>query len=320
MSRPGTRDNQRSRVYAWEAAAVRRVLGLSIYAPEYKTLDECAAFADPVWVKERGRVGRAKIAAPSIERPNWGQRKGIAHHGDGWVRADNGALRRTGGRITLPKWARSRWVILHEMAHRLTPKDEAHGGRFVGVLMGLAARWLDADASMLMELADEHGVRFHVRSIGVVPVNGPAYHVRRALRDQAPMSAMDLACYLSLHDGVDVTVRQVRGAAVTLIRLGEARWLRGKLTPPKRPDASMTPGKVIETPKRKGPWQIVRERAAAIGAEIERDGPGSYWLTHPAFDELTDPLDGARWCRDLGELSIALRVYEEHFNPNKVPA
>ena len=187
--------------------------------------------------------------------------------------------------------------------------------------MGLAARWLDADASMLMELADEHGVRFHVRSIGVVPVNGPAYHVcaaRSATKRQC--RPWTLRGYLSLHDGVDVTVRQVRGAAVTLIRLGEARWLRGKVDPAEAARCKHDARQGDRNAEAQGPWQIVRERAAAIGAEIERDGPGSYWLTHPAFDELTDPLDGARWCRDSGELSIALRVYEEHFNPNKVPA
>lgn len=210
------RDNQRSRVYAWENQAVRNFTGKSSGIPEFETLDQCTEFATPIWRKERGRVGLARRSAPTIERPHWGQRRA-------WAHADH--------RITLPRWARSRWVILHELAHHLTPWDEAHGPRFVGVLIGLAARWLDYDVQQLMALADEMGVRYHVRSIGVVPVHGPTWHVQRALQRHRPMTAMDLACHLSLVEGVDITPRQVRGAALPLIRAGRARWLRKKLVP-----------------------------------------------------------------------------------------
>lgn len=210
------RDNQRSRVYEWERIAVRDVLGRCIYTHEFDSLDECEAFLSPVWKAERGRVGLAKVRAPALSRNLWGKRRASA--------SSDHVLK-------LPKWARSRWVILHEAAHRLTPRDEAHGPRFVGVLIGLAARWIDgADADRLMRLADEHGVKYHVRSVGVVPVHTPAMHVERVLRKEGPATAMDLACHLSLIDGVQITQKQVRGAALALIRAGRARWFRGKLT------------------------------------------------------------------------------------------
>lgn len=209
------RENQRSRVYAWERRCLRELGRTDISSAEFDSLDECAAYAEPVWRKERGRVGLARHAAPSIERPHRGQRRALAH-------PDH--------RITLPRWARSRWVILHELAHRLTPRDEAHGPRFVGVLMGLAARWLEFDVNQLMALADEEGVAYYVRSIGCVPVRGLTWHVERALRHHGPMTEIDLACHLSLAEGVDATPRQVRGAALQLIRQGGARWLRRKLT------------------------------------------------------------------------------------------
>lgn len=211
---PRSRDNQRSRVYAWERACVEQLAHSDIYDAEFQTLDECAEFAAPIWRKERGRVGLARQRAPVIERPSWGQRRALAH-------ADH--------RITLPRWARSRWVILHELAHRLTPRDEAHGPRFVGVLMGLVARWLDYDATQLMALADEMGAKYHARSIGVVPTRGPVWHVERVVRLHGPMTGMELACHLSLAEGLDVRVPQVRGAALHLIRTGRARWLRHKL-------------------------------------------------------------------------------------------
>lgn len=211
------RDSQRSRVYEWERRCVRDLAGLSLHDPEkgFEALEQCIAYATPIWRKERGRVGLAKVKAPSIERPAWGQRRALAND---WRHA-----------ITLPKWARNRWVILHEMAHLLTPRDVAHGPRFVGVLIGLAARWLDYDATQLMAWADEAGVKYYVRSIGSVPILGPAAHVERALRSEGPMTTMDLASWLSLGMRIDVTERQVRGAAAGLARRGRVRWLRGKL-------------------------------------------------------------------------------------------
>lgn len=208
------RDRQRSRVYRWEAAVARQLRGSSLLPPEFETLEECAAFAQVVWRKERGRVGLASHKAPAIERPHRGQRRALAHHDH---------------RITLPRWARSRWVILHELAHRLTPADEAHGPRFVGVLIGLAARWLEYDAQQLMALADEMDVQYYVRSVGVVPVRGPAWHVERVLKRGGPMTLMDLACHLTIVDGLDVVAKQVRGAALALVSRGRARWYRKKL-------------------------------------------------------------------------------------------
>jgi len=208
-----TRDQQRSKVYAWERTCVGRLGNASIYAAEFSTLEECAAFASGVWRKERGRFGIARKVAPAIERPHRGQRRAYAH-------ADH--------RITLPRWARSRWVILHELAHHLTP-GEQHGPRFVGALMGLACRWLDYDAQQLMQLADELGVEYYVRSIGVVPVHGASWHVERAVRRHGAMTEMELACHISLMDGIDIRPPQVRGAALHLIRIGRARWLRRKL-------------------------------------------------------------------------------------------
>lgn len=290
------RDSQRSRCYKWEDAAQQALAARSMYEPEFKTLEECEAFALPVWRAERGRLGLAGVKAPSIERPNWGQRRALAHHDH---------------RITLPRWARSRWVILHELAHRLTPKDEAHGPRFVGALIGLACRWLDFDAVELMRMAEEHGVKFHIRTIGSVPSHGPAWHVERALRHERPMTAMDLASWLSLGTGADLTVSQVRGAALVLIRQGRARWLRGKLVPlgDLLPKVEPQAKPIV---KRKTPLQVLRDRAEPHGIEVEVDGAASYWVTHPKLldsDPEHDPLEGDHWCASIGEARDKVEVY-----------
>lgn len=208
------RDRQKSLVYRWEAAASGRLVRvfqgeMGVYrhtVSEFETLEECEAFLAPIWRAERGRYGRANVPAPLIERPHWGQRSALAHRDH---------------RITLPKWSRNRWVILHEAAHRLCPRDEDHGPRFVGVLMGLLSRHAGYDASELMAVADELGVSYHVRSIGSVPVQTLSQRLERLL----PISEMDAAFELG------VSWRQVRGASLKLVRDGIALWKRDRLLP-----------------------------------------------------------------------------------------
>lgn len=300
MRRP--RDTQRSRVYAWEREACAALMGRSEFEPEFKTLEECQAYADPIWRKERGRVGLAGQVAPSIERPNMGQRRALAH-------ADH--------RITLPRWARNRWVILHEMAHRLTPRDEGHGPRFVGVLIGLLARWCDLDATELMRMAEESGVKFYVRSIGSVPVHGPVWHVTRALRTERPMSAMDLACWLSVGTDVLITPAQVRGAAMGLIRAGRARWLRGKLVPLGDLLPQVEP-EAKPRPKPLGPLARLQAMAKPHGITVEQDGQASYWVTRDdLLDTGEDPLEGDHWCASYSEAVEKINVYKAHKAPER---
>jgi hypothetical protein len=99
--------------------------------------------------------------------------------------------------------------------------------------------------------------------------------------------------------------RKVRAAA----RRAAAR--RASLSPEAKP-----------APKRKGPWQLVRERAAAIGVEIDREGGGGWYVTHPDDDNeaTTDPLDGSHWCATFAEVAEAVAVYERHVTAQRVAA
>lgn len=151
--------------------------------PEWETLDEVVAWATPIWRSERGRYGRARVPVPSFQRPAWGQGRAYAFAGS--------------HRITLPRWTRGPWMVLHELAHLLV-NNHSHGPRFVGALMGLVCRHLEYDATDLMQLADECGVKYDVRSIGSVPTHGLQWRAERALAVEGPMTAIDLACWLSI--------------------------------------------------------------------------------------------------------------------------
>lgn len=191
------RDKQRSRVYAWERAAHADQL----YRGTME-LDEAEHYVNRIWRAERGRYGRAKVPPPTL-RDGRGRRSAVAYS--------------MSHALGLPRWARNPWVILHEIAHQLTPKDEGHGPRFVGVLIGLWSRHMGQDAEALALQAEQMGVKVHWRSIGAVPVITIPEKVFKLL----PGTDMELAIELG------VSYRVIRGAALHLIRQGRARW-RGK--------------------------------------------------------------------------------------------
>ncbi len=102
-------DRQRSRVYAWERAAKAATKPQALPSPDLSELAGVQAWLNPIWRAERGRYGLARVSAPTVARPHWGQRSALAF--------DHNRA------ITLPRWARAPWEILHEMAHHLTPSD-----------------------------------------------------------------------------------------------------------------------------------------------------------------------------------------------------
>ncbi len=172
--------------------------GKAIWIGTMQSLDEVTAFAAPIWRAERGRYGLAKKPMPRIEAGRGG-------------RAFGSYL------IRLGRKERNPYVVLHEMAHCLTPHDEAHGPRFVGGLIGLLARHLGGDADTLLQAAYDAGVKVDTRSIGAVPEYPWAKRVEKHL----PGTDMQIAIALG------VSFRIVRGAALQLIRQGKARW-KGK--------------------------------------------------------------------------------------------
>lgn len=194
------RDTQRRRVYLWERAA----RGASMFQ-ELMDLDECQAMVERVWPAERGRYGRANVPAPELQRVHRGQRAAIAYA--------------TAHAISLPRWARNPWVLLHELAHLLADGDR-HGPRFVGVLIGLAARWMGADVDELLAQAEAGGVKVDRRAIGAVPTRTLADKVLPML----PGTPVEIAVQLNIEQGLGISYRQVRGAALRLIRKGQARF------------------------------------------------------------------------------------------------
>ncbi len=131
MASISIRDNQRQKVYDSEALAFegRTERGTPYDAlPEYKTVAECQQFVSKV-----------------VSSSTW---KHLCPFGPEYVTVADGRGRRragaSGGRITIPRFARRRWYLLHELAHVATPAEEwaPHGPQYVFAYLHLVSRFL----------------------------------------------------------------------------------------------------------------------------------------------------------------------------------
>ena len=134
------RDNQRSRLYAAERMAFGSPWE---YPPDYKTMPECEAFVASVL---RHKIFQRHY--PEYESLNLLLRPGKR------VRSAFADTREIDGvvyhAITLPKFARSKHMILHELAHHLNnlrnPGDkEPHGHEFAAIYIDLVHKFLGID-------------------------------------------------------------------------------------------------------------------------------------------------------------------------------
>ncbi|HEX2063624.1 MAG TPA: hypothetical protein VHE80_04295, partial [Acidimicrobiales bacterium] len=139
------RDAQRARVYRAEnsVAAGRRL----------PTVQRMQAYVDAL-------VGADWFAA------RWGARSFDVRPGFGHRRATADA----NGVLQMPKWARSELVLLHEVAHCLTPATcAAHGPEYAGVLLALARRAMGPATGQALEDAfARERVRWTLQAVPMV--------------------------------------------------------------------------------------------------------------------------------------------------------
>jgi putative metallohydrolase (TIGR04338 family) len=146
------RDNQRSKVYAAEQASGLMVNRQTIPNAELQG-----------WVNAvlDRRVIRSRWGARSVEVKLTGGYGGASAWGS--------------YKITASPSARNEYVMLHEIAHILSPDDERHGPRFCGVLLFLVRNVMGAEAhKSLLTAMREHRVKRSNAAIPAVRSNVPA--------------------------------------------------------------------------------------------------------------------------------------------------
>ena len=162
------RDSQRSRVYKWESKLFESY-GLSKSIKNFDdcmSLKECNKFASKIWNTYKNKFyrnfneRRTRVASVKCSNTNGG-RKGIAFGGFYYVKGNRyvkDGRKNCYKKMQLPRWARSKQVIIHEVAHFLCPNDIWHHKEYVGVYMFLLNKYLGFTFRAMQDLAYEMNV------------------------------------------------------------------------------------------------------------------------------------------------------------------
>ena len=128
MTAPRPRDSQRARLY--------RAEGLVDAGRRLPTVERMQAWVDALLASD---WFVARWGSKSLEvRPGFGHRRATADQ--------------VNGVLQMPKWARSELVLLHEVAHCITPPTVAsHGPEYAGVLLALARRGMSPATAQRLE-------------------------------------------------------------------------------------------------------------------------------------------------------------------------
>ena len=133
--RRAIKDFQRSRVYRWEHDQVFP------HDPHLLSIEDCRALVDIVYRWHEG---------PLSLRPGWAPPS---------VTDGRGRRHACGSRevIKLPRWARTRPLVLHECAHGLAA--DKHGPEFVRVYVDLLVRFMGLDRAALVASVEMAGIK-----------------------------------------------------------------------------------------------------------------------------------------------------------------
>lgn len=146
------RDGQRAKVYRAEAF---------VKVPKaHERLDEVKDVQE--WVDElTDTPWWASYMLPSENLKKHRQRKNLYTS----IIVTDGRSRRSAagglGRIRMPRWSRTKLVILHEIGHAIQTEEPAHGRQFAGIYLDLVRRFLGKEAARQLK---QGYVKSHVRS------------------------------------------------------------------------------------------------------------------------------------------------------------
>lgn len=195
------RDNQRSKVYAAERAS-----GLCKFE---QTIPDAELQQWVNAVLDR-RVIRSRWGARTVEVKRTSGRGGATAHGTWRINASPGS--------------RNEYVMLHEIAHILTPRDAGHGPAYCGVLLFLVRNVLGKEAhAALLAAMRKHRVKRSNSAIPRVQANVPApakVREREAKRENRERALRVISS--QVRNG-DVTWRQIEELAKKQQRIAAAQ-------------------------------------------------------------------------------------------------
>lgn len=157
------RDSQRSKVYKWENKLFQDhgLEKMITNFDECMSLEDCNKFATSVWNAHKNKFFRNfndkhTRVARVICSNSAGGRHAAAYSGNYYVKGNKEVKDGRDNcykKMRLPRWARSKHIIIHEVAHFLCDVSEHHGRNFVGVYMILLNKYLAFSLQKMCDLA-----------------------------------------------------------------------------------------------------------------------------------------------------------------------
>lgn len=138
------RDNQRKKVYQAENV-------LSLYSKRFETTKDMQSFVGNV-TRSPAFKEKFKLAKQVIVTDGRGRRRACC------------ASYLYSFRLKMPKWARTDWILLHELSHAVTEDKYAwHGPEFCANYLYLVSKFMgDVAYGYLVDSFKLHGVRFSI--------------------------------------------------------------------------------------------------------------------------------------------------------------
>ncbi len=114
-----------------------------------ETIDEIQAWVNSLTQTRWWRTYKLPSAKKSSHRVG-----GISYES---IEVRDGRSRRSAagafGVIKMPKWSRTKLIILHEVAHAITTEPPGHGRQFARIYLDLVTRFLGVDAGRQLKVA-----------------------------------------------------------------------------------------------------------------------------------------------------------------------
>jgi len=147
------RDSQRSKVYrAEDTVTVPEAL------ERLETVEEMQAWVDKIVRTRWWRVYKLPSASKAKHRAGRLISYGKITVKDGRARRSASGWR---GSIKMPKWSRTKLIVLHEVAHAIQTESPSHGRQYARIYLDLVTRFIGPEAGRQLKAAY---VKHHVRS------------------------------------------------------------------------------------------------------------------------------------------------------------
>ena len=159
-----TKDYQRQKVYDWEKSIAKH-FGEDMWGAEI-TPKECEQLATKIWNRYKNKTTYhfnerydycSKVKVKLVGGNKCTMRGGYFHSKRRTTKDGRGSYYK---KMHLNHRGCNKKIVIHEIAHALSPRNSKHDEYFVGIYMYLMAKYLGYDLKFMINSANENKINF----------------------------------------------------------------------------------------------------------------------------------------------------------------